>query len=125
MIRCDDGSTPAASGLELFSKYSQEASTIMGAPLDACTRYKDYMIEAGFENVTEVKIKLPSAPWPRDKRLKLIGAFEMHGLLRGLSGMSLRMFSRAFGWSVQEIESFLTKVRTDTQNLHFHTYWDL
>lgn len=83
------------------------------------------MIAAGFEDVTEVKIKLPSSPWAKDKRLKLIGAFEMHGLLQGVSGMSLRMFNRAFGWSQAEIELFLVDVRRDTRNINYHTYYDL
>jgi hypothetical protein len=75
------------------------------------------MTAAGFEDVTEKRLKMPSSPWPKDKRMKLIGAFEMHNLLRGLSGMSLRMFSKAYGWSQEQIELFLVKVRQDTSYL--------
>jgi len=57
--------------------------------------------------------------------MKLIGAFEMHNLLRGLSGMSLRMFSKGFGWTREEIEIYLAGVRKDIQNMSYHTYWDL
>jgi acetyl-CoA acetyltransferase len=97
----------------------------MGTPLEACIHYADYMRAAGFENVTEVRVKMPSAPWPKDKRMKLIGAFEMHNLVRGLSAMSLRMFSKAYGWTQEQTEQFLVRVRKDTSNLRYHTYWDL
>ncbi|KUJ06286.1 S-adenosyl-L-methionine-dependent methyltransferase [Mollisia scopiformis] len=123
-IRCDDGSTPPQTGLEQFSAHAQEASVRIGCPLDACTRYAEYMSSAGFEDVVEKRFKMPSAPWAKEKRMKLIGAFEMHNLLKGISGMSLRMFSKGYGWSREEIEVFLVQVRKDIQNLKYHTYYE-
>jgi hypothetical protein len=108
-----------------FSQQALQASRIMGTPLDACASYASYMIEAGFKDVVETRMKLPSGPWPKGTRLKLIGAFEMDNLLRGLSGMSYRMFSKAFGWTPQQTEVFLVNVRKDLQNMRYHTYWDL
>jgi hypothetical protein len=123
-IHCDDGTTPLDSGLVTFANHAREASRIMGTPLDACIHYASYMRAAGFENVTEVRVKMPSSPWPKETRLKLIGAFEMHNMLRGISGMSLRMFAKAYGWTQEQTELFLVQVRKDTANLRFHSYWD-
>ncbi|TVY82515.1 Secondary metabolism regulator [Lachnellula suecica] len=89
----------------------------LGAPLDACIEYAAYMRKAGFEDVVEKRVKVPSSAWPKEKRLKLIGAFEMHNLVRGLSAMSLRMFSKAYGWSQEQVELFLVQTRKDVQNL--------
>lgn len=125
LLRCDDGSTPPDSALMQFSRYALEASRLMGTPLACCDLYTSQMIDAGFEDVVEHRIKLPSGPWPKEKRLKLIGAFENDNLLRGLSGMSYRMFSKAFGWTAMQTEEFLVDVRRDLQNLRYHTYWDL
>jgi len=72
------------------------------------------MTAAGFEDVVEKRIKMPSSAWPKEKRLKLIGAFEMHNIVRGVSAMSLRMFNKAYGWSREQIELFLVQVRRDT-----------
>jgi len=69
----------------------------MGAPLDACTEYASYMRAVGFEGIVEKNFKMPTSTWAKEKRLKLIGAFELHNLLRGLSAMSLRMFGKAYG----------------------------
>lgn len=108
-----------------FSGHALDASTRMGAPLDACVRYAEYLTAAGFECVVERRFKLPSSPWPKEKRLKLIGAFELHNLLRGVSAMSLRMFSKAYGWSQPQIELFLVQARKDMQNLRYHSYYEL
>jgi hypothetical protein len=124
-LHCDDGSTPPESGLVTFALYARDASKIMGTPLDACIHYAKYMKEAGFEDVTETRLKIPSSPWPKEKRLKLIGAFEMHNMVRGLSAMSLRMFAKAYGWTQEQTEAFLVQVRKDASNLRYHTYWDL
>lgn len=121
----DDGSTPPDSGLWVFSDHALDASTKTGAPLDACTHYAEYMVAAGFENVVERRFKLPSSPWAKEKRMKLIGAFELHNLLRGVSAMSLRMFSKAYGWSQQQIELFLVQARKDMQNTRYYSYYDL
>lgn len=75
------------------------------------------MTAAGFEDVTEKRFKMPNSPWPKEKRLKLVGALEMHNLLLGISGMSLRMFNKAYGWSRDQIELFLVQVRKDTPNM--------
>ncbi|KAH9222060.1 S-adenosyl-L-methionine-dependent methyltransferase [Leptodontidium sp. 2 PMI_412] len=123
-LKCDDDSTPHNSGLWMFSNYALDASTKMGAPLDACTRYGEYMATAGFEDIVERRFKLPSSPWAREKRMKLIGAFELHNLLRGVSAMSLRMFSKAYGWSQSQIELFLVQARKDMQNTRYHSYYD-
>jgi len=97
----------------------------MKSPLDACTHYASYMTDSGFENVIEQRFKVPSSPWAKDQRFKLIGAFEMHNLLAGVSGMSYRMFQKAFGWTAEQTELFLVNVRKDIKNLKYHTYYDL
>jgi hypothetical protein len=124
-LLCDDDSTPNENALLEFSRLALEASNLMGTPLAACTEYSSQMTASGFEGVVEHRVKMPSSPWPKEKRLKLIGAFEMHNLLMGVSGMSYRMFQKAFGWTVEETEVFLVNVRKDIRNLKYHTYWDL
>jgi hypothetical protein len=83
------------------------------------------MENAGFEDVTEIRYKVPTSPWPKDKRMKLIGAFEMQSLLRGASAFSLRIFGKAYGWTQAETEMFLMKMRCDVRDLKYHTYYEL
>ncbi|KAG9235787.1 S-adenosyl-L-methionine-dependent methyltransferase [Amylocarpus encephaloides] len=119
---CDDETLDLKNQLLEFTKKALNASAKMGISLDACTQYAKYMRDVGFEDIVERRYKMPSSPWPKDKRMKLIGAFEMHNLLGGLSAMSLWMFSRALGMTQIDIENFLVDVKRDTKNLKCGLY---
>jgi hypothetical protein len=108
-----------------FSEKICDASALAGWSLREPNHFKSYLQEAGFEDVTEVRFKVPTSPWPKNKRMKLIGAFEMQSLLQGASAFSLRTFSRAYGWTQEETELFLVKMRSDVRNLKYHTYYEL
>src|SRR5690348_9859507 len=98
ILKCDDGTLPPNSAMRQFSNALHESTQIFGTPIDDPTRWKGWFEERGFEEVTEIVYKMPTNPWPRDQRLKLIGAFEMENLLFGLSGMVTRLFSKALKW---------------------------
>lgn len=83
------------------------------------------MEEAGFLNVTEVRYKIPTGPWAKDKTMKLLGAFETQSLLKGASAFSLRSFAKAYGWTQEQTEVFLMDMRRDVRDMRFHTYYEL
>jgi hypothetical protein len=58
--------------------------------------------------------------WPRNKRLKEIGAFDLLGFLDGLEAMSLRMLMNVRRWEIEEVKVFLSLVRKDLRNPKFH-----
>jgi hypothetical protein len=122
---CDDDSTPPTNGIVEFSNKICDASLIAGWSLREPNNFKRYMQNVGFEDVIEIRYKVPTSPWPKDKRMKLIGAFEMQSLLQGASAFSLRTFGKAYGWSQSETEMFLMKMRSDVRDLRFHTYYEL
>ncbi|KAL3418585.1 methyltransferase domain-containing protein [Phlyctema vagabunda] len=121
---CDDDSTPSDNGIVEFSTKICDASEICGWSLREPNNYKRYLEKAGFEDVVEIRYKIPTAPWAKDPRMKLIGAFEMQSLLQGASAFSLRTFSKAYGWTQVETEAYLMKMRRDCRNLKFHTYYE-
>jgi hypothetical protein len=50
-----------------------EAADKIGRPMDVAVHLKDWVTEARFEDVTEVKTIVPVNPWPKDKDLKTLG----------------------------------------------------
>ncbi|KAI9814556.1 MAG: hypothetical protein M1827_003111 [Pycnora praestabilis] len=120
----DDNSTPADSGVVEFSNRVIEASAIVGVSLHEPTKFRQYMDEAGFVEIVERRFKIPVSPWPKDRRMKLIGAFETQSLLEGASAFSLRVFAKAFGWNQAETEISLVQLRKDVKNLKHHTYYE-
>jgi len=121
---CDDDSTPPDSSIVEFSNKVCEASVICGWSLHEPNNFKTYLEAAGYEDVVEVRHKVPTSPWPKSRRWKLIGAFEMQSLLQGASAFSLRAFSKAYGWTQAQTELYLVKVRNDLRDLRFHTYYE-
>lgn len=83
------------------------------------------MQEAGFEQVQEHILKLPLGPWAKDLRLKHCGWLEMINMVDGVDAMTKMLFTRALGWSPEELEVFLADIRTEARSKHIHSYYHL
>ena len=122
VVMCDDGTMPADSGFKVICERFMEASTIFGTPVDCPLRFARYLQEAGFVDVSENIFKIPSSPWPKDKRLKKIGAMEMTNVCEGSSAFALRAFEKAYGWSREQTEIAMVGFRRDVRNRKYHQY---
>jgi len=122
-IQCDDDSLAQDSVLrELADRLIQACETFQ-TPVDDPLRWRHWLEERGFEPVTEKVFKVPCNPWPKDERLKLVGAFEMDNLLSNLAGLCMLPFKRTFGWSHAEVHEFVGRAKKDIRNLRCHAYW--
>lgn len=43
----------------------------------------------------------------------------------GVGGLSMALFTRVHGWSVEELETFLVSVRKDMRDTRIHAYWNM
>ncbi|KAF4454267.1 hypothetical protein F53441_3268 [Fusarium austroafricanum] len=123
VLGCDDDSIPEDSYLRKFSTMMEQASSKFGASLTDPMRWKGWLEERGYQNVTERVFKLPFNPWPKDPRMKLLGAWEMENLLSGLEAMVTRMFQKGLGWTSAEVTVFLAFLRKEIKNPKMHGYW--
>lgn len=71
-----------------------EAGVLFGTPGDAPLKFKGWMEAAGPENVVEEVFKVPAGPWPKEKRLKMVGALELANVVEGAAAFSLRVFEK-------------------------------
>ncbi|KAH8902087.1 S-adenosyl-L-methionine-dependent methyltransferase [Coniochaeta sp. PMI_546] len=78
--------------------------------------------EAGFVNITETRLPIPTSPWPKGKRQKILGAMEMQNLLEVAHGITMSVFTKALGWKAEDVESLLAEVRVNLQDTRIHTY---
>jgi SAM-dependent methyltransferase len=111
-----------------LTKWTEEimkAANMIDTPLDKPWHYQQWMQEAGFVNVKELVYPLPINQWPKDRKLKDLGMWEMTNLLEGIEGFSMALFTKVLGWSRAELEVFLADVRKDVQNRKIHAYWRL
>lgn len=81
------------------------------------------MEQAGFADVEEHVVKLPIGPWPKNKQLKTVGAFELVNMVDGIEGLTMRLFSKALGMPVDEIQVLLMNVRKEAKNSKIHSYY--
>jgi len=64
---------PKDSAVQKWNELIMESTLKFGRAADMATGYKQQLIEAGFENVTEVLYKWPQNTWPKDPKMKEIG----------------------------------------------------
>jgi hypothetical protein len=101
-----------------------EAGILLGTPGDAPLHFKGWMEAEGFEAVSENIFKVPSGPWPLQKRFKDVGALELANVIEGGAAFSLRAFDKCFGWSREQTEVFVMQMRKDIRRRDYHSYCD-
>jgi ubiquinone/menaquinone biosynthesis C-methylase UbiE len=121
----DDGSLPPETPIEMWGKYFFEAAEKFGTPVETAQKLKPWMEEAGFVDVQEHILKLPVGPWPKDKRLKQVGLFEMVNMTEGVEGLTMMAFTRALKWSPERVQLFLLDVRNQVKDRSVHSYYNL
>lgn len=124
LIYSEDGST-RGTWLEKWSTDIAKAATQGGRTVQPGLYLEQWIREAGFEDVHHKRIRLPLGVWPKDKQLKEVGAFNLVQLREGLEGFSLALFTRILGWSTDELEVLLSKVRKDLDNRNVHAQNDM
>jgi hypothetical protein len=98
----------------------EEAFETLGKPVPKIAEYSKFLEEAGFVNVHSVMKKRPTNDWPKDPRMKEIGRYSCLNFLEGIEGFSMKPFTRALGWSPEEVTILLAKVRKETVTRKVH-----
>jgi SAM-dependent methyltransferase len=121
-IRSDDDSIPKNSSYLEAGKIFFEMANKMATPLEAPRSWKEQAERNGFVDVKEVIYKLPMGPWPRDKRLKEIGAVERMMLLEGFEAYMLRGYTQVLGGDPNTLQVILAQARRELSDPKIHTY---
>ncbi|KAE8367100.1 putative methyltransferase [Aspergillus caelatus] len=121
-IFSDDDSISKAPNLSEWRDMLIEASGKFGKEMGAAKKYKQWMIEAGFTDVTEEIFKVPFSPWAKDPKLKELGRYQQANMLEALDAYSLALFTRFLGWSVDQIQMLLVGVRRELLDRKLHIY---
>ncbi|KAH7316773.1 S-adenosyl-L-methionine-dependent methyltransferase [Stachybotrys elegans] len=121
--RCDDETLAPDSYLMSWSNYILQAAANAGRPVFPVTEYVNYMKDAGFEEVVEVRRKWPTNTWPRDKNFKELGMWSYANFGRNLEGLSLAHFTRGLGWTAEATLLYCAETRKELKNPNIHAYW--
>ncbi|KAI2376329.1 hypothetical protein LOY93_000294 [Ophidiomyces ophidiicola] len=81
--------------------------------------------DAGFQNFHIKKFLLPLGTWPKDKRYKTIGAYNLLQAEEGLESMGLAVLTRLAGWTPEEVQILISQSRSDMRSPRVHSTFDL
>lgn len=109
----------------ILSLYLTLLGIKFGTDPGSARQLKKIMEEAGFDQVQEHVLKLPLGPWAKDPRLKDCGWLEMINMIDGVEGITKMLFTRALGWSPEEVEVLLAGIRKEARSKHIHSYYHL
>ncbi|KAH7230082.1 S-adenosyl-L-methionine-dependent methyltransferase [Fusarium redolens] len=97
----------------------------IGRTLDPAPEFKNWVWEAGFHNITEQRFKFPVGLWPKDRRLKEIGACLSMNFTSGVDAFTAKPFRDHLGWSQKEVEVVKAEVRKAAKRREVHAMFHL
>jgi len=121
-LQCIDDSLKGTA-LERWNLLFLEAVEKAGKNGRSAAKFRKQMTDAGFEDVVERKFALPGNPWAKGPHQKMLGLMQQTNILDGIHGMSINLFTKVLGWTVQEVEVFLVDVRKDLKDTRIHFYY--
>lgn len=118
----DDGTMPPDSAYFETGQIYFQMSERIGASGHEVLRWRRYLEDAGFVDVHEHIYKIPTNPWPRDPRLKKIGAFELGHFRDNISNVFARGYTQILGGDHAYFEVLMARARSEVSNRNMHSY---
>ena len=81
------------------------------------------MLEAGIVDVVETQYKRPTNSLPEDTHLKRVGYLEQEERETWIEAAGLAIFTRILGYTVEDLNGFLPKLRACIGTTTIHAYW--
>ncbi|KAL3422653.1 methyltransferase [Phlyctema vagabunda] len=122
---CHDGTMPMDHPVNEYWHYIVEALSALGVNFNATLLLEGIMREAGFVNVHVRIFHVPIGVWPRNTVLKRVGLYWRTVLLDGAEPIALGPLSRGLGWSKEQIDVWLIKVRKAYMDTWCHSHMPL
>ncbi|CAJ0542855.1 Ff.00g002870.m01.CDS01 [Fusarium sp. VM40] len=94
----DDSCDRAPWTMEWVNKLD-EASKMFGKQINVGRYHKQWMIDAGFEDVQERIFRIPIGPWAKDPTLKELGKFELTHMQMSVESHTPALFTRVWNYS--------------------------
>ncbi|KAF8538708.1 S-adenosyl-L-methionine-dependent methyltransferase [Trichophaea hybrida] len=109
-------------GIQRHFDLCNEAMAKLNRPSPVGATLKKYLEDAGFVDVVCVDLKQPLGPWPKDKRMKRIGAMTMLMCETGLEAYGMAALTRILQMSHEEATKVFADALRDVRNKNCHVY---
>ncbi|KAL3424472.1 methyltransferase domain-containing protein [Phlyctema vagabunda] len=115
-----DDSLPENSYIVMCHENTKKCCEVLGREYSPGPKLKERVEAAGYENVTEIVVPVPVGIWPRDRKLKEIGAWNYTILNEGLEAICMRMWTAVLGMTADEVVVILAKMRSEMRDKRIH-----
>jgi hypothetical protein len=122
LFASDDGTVPPNSAYAEVAQMYFDMGDKVGASGKEPFRWKEYLIAAGFTDVVETVLKIPTNPWPKDERMKKIGVFELLHFRGGIANIFTRGYTQILGGDPAYFEVVMAQARREVLNRKMHSY---
>ncbi|KND88469.1 Phosphomethylethanolamine N-methyltransferase [Tolypocladium ophioglossoides CBS 100239] len=121
-FQSDDGTLPADSAYVEMANIYFDMSERIGASGHEVLQWKHYLEEAGFEDVHQRLYKIPTNPWPRDQRLKNVGAFELSHFRNEIANVFARGYQQILQGDPAYFAVLLARARKEVLDRGMHSW---
>ncbi|KAK0736412.1 S-adenosyl-L-methionine-dependent methyltransferase, partial [Apiosordaria backusii] len=112
-IFSDDDSFDRAPWTKEWVTKLDEASKMFGKQINVANRHKQWMIDAGFEDVQEKVVRIPIGPWAKDPHLKELGRFEQLHMQMSVASHTPALFTRVHSYTEQQCQVLIEGVKKE------------
>lgn len=116
----DDPELEKCPNILLWQKTVVEASLRFGRSMDITSSLKENLSKTGLLDVQDDVYKVPIGTWPKDKNLKVLGAYQREHMILSIESFTLAPLTRIMGWSVEEVQVLIAGVRAELKNPKNH-----
>lgn len=124
VVDSDDGSH-VGTALHQWGCLAVAGAAAKGRDFDVSRKYQDYLLDAGFVDVTEKRLKLPGNGWPADSAQKKIGQFVAMSSIEACQAVSGKLLQDGLSWPVGDVEGLTRRAQEDIKNRDLHFWWPL
>ena len=123
-IKSDHSKITEANAIARWTTLLKQGIQQMGSSLDVdFDQVAGLMREVGFVDVKVVPFKVPVGTWPANPVLKQAGSIQLVAMLEGLEGLSLAIFTRCLGWTLEDTHRLLEETRREFTRKKACYYW--
>ncbi|KAF2429240.1 hypothetical protein EJ08DRAFT_671167 [Tothia fuscella] len=128
----DDFTAPWTFAPQQSTSYMRAISVVARSPDDStkgtyAEKYSVLALEskAGSVNVVYQTFKWPMGTWPKNPKLKQIGAYNRIAFEDGVEGWTMHLFTNYLGWQREEVQVFIAGLRRENRDPKIHGYQNI
>lgn len=107
---------------KIYTDLLRESLVKMGRPPPDLKFMKELLEKEGFEDVVALQVKEPVGPWPKDPRLKALGAMVLLNTETAFESYGMAAFTRILGMDVEKAREICEAGKLAARNKNYHIY---